>query len=847
VLRIALRSLRARKLRAALIGVAIMLGTAMISGTYILTDQITGAFDEIFERANEGVDVILGREEEFTPQQTQVGPISEELVDTVRAVDGVAAAEGLVQDQGVPVVDGEPISSQGAPSFVFSTPTERFQTNQLVAGRFPTASGEAAIEIGIADREKLRVGQQLGLQTRTGLKPITLVGTFRFGEANGIGGAILTAITLEDAQAWFRREGRVNSIVVAAAPGVSAAALQQRIAAAVPADIRVETGDQNADRQADDINDNLGFLRVFLFIFAGVAILVGAFIILNVFSITVAQRTRELAMLRTIGAYRGQLMRSVITEAALIGLVASVIGAALGVLFAKGLNAIFDAAGFGLPTTGITIKPRTIIVPLVIGVLATTLAALLPAIRATRVAPVAALREGAVLAPSRFARFTPAIGAGLLVLGVLSIVAGFRSDAELRQQLSLIGFGAFLVLIGVGMLGRLLIRPLARFVGAPLRALFGTPARLGRANAMRDPARTASTAAALMIGVGLVVFVAVFVDGFKSSFLDAIDRSVNAELIVINDSFLPLPAAIADAAETASGSPTAIGIGFAEVEVDGERQAANGIDPAAARSIVRFDWQNGGSDAALDQLGSDGAIVERNFAESTGLTVGERFTATNIDGTRTSFTVRGIYKDPQLFTGFTLGTEGFRRVSPDQDVGVLLVDFPGATSPDEAKRATEAVLNDTFPSATVRTRDEYKDYIGTQVNQVLAIFYVLLTLSVLISIIGVIITLLLAVYERTREIGMLRAVGTTRWQTRLMIGFEGIITCVIGGLIGLAVGLFLGWIMIRALEGEGLTFSVPVGTLIAVVILTAVAGLVASAFPARRAARLKPLDALHYE
>ncbi len=615
----------------------------------------------------------------------------------------------------------------------------------------------------------------------------------------------------------------------------------------MPADVIVETGDENANRQADEVNNNLGFLTVFLFVFAGIAILVGAFIIFNIFSITVAQRIRELAMLRTIGASRGQLLRSVISEALIIGLVASAIGVAAGVLFAKGLTRIFEAADFGLPTAGISIAPRTVIVPVAIGVVTTVLAALLPALRATRVPPVAALREGAILPVSRFSRFTPLIGGGLLLLGILTIAVGFRSDGTLQSRLSVIGFGALLVLIGVAMLGRLLIRPLARFVGWPLQKVFGNAARMGRENTMRDPGRTASTAAALMIGVGLVVFVAVFVDGFKNSFLDAIDRTVRADLVVINENFLPLPAGIADAARTAQGGPTAVGIGFAEVEVDGKRRSANGIDPAAARNIIRLDWQNGTTDAVLEQLDENSAVVETSFAQEENLRVGGTFTATNIDGLRATFTVVGEYRDPQLFTGFTVGTPGFRRLNADGDIGFMLVRFPGGESPAQAKQAATSVLSQTYPSAKVRTFSEHKEFIGAQVNQILGIFYALLALSVLISVIGVIITLLLAVYERTREIGMMRAIGADRRQIRRMIRYESVITCVIGGIIGLAVGLFLGWIMIRALADEGLSFTVPVATLLSVMVLTALAGVAAAVFPARRASHLRPLDALHYE
>lgn len=849
MLRIALRNLRGRKLRFALTGLAIVLGTAMISGTFVLTDQITGAFDDIFAKANTGVDVILTKQQAFDSEQgTSSGPLPESLIATVQAVDGVEIAEGLVDAQGSLVVDGDFVSSAGgAPTIVVSTPSERFQSSDIEAGAFPSADGQIAVDVGLADREDLSVGQRVGLTTRVGVKPVTIVGTFRFAESDAIGGATITAITLADAQRWYDREDQVTSIVAAAAAGVSADGLKRRIEAVVPTGVRVETGSENADRQADTINDNLGFLRDFLFVFAAIAVIVGAFIIFNVFSITVAQRVREMAMLRTIGASRAQLRRTVLVEAFVVGLIASIVGIATGVLFAIALKAIFNAVGFGLPTADISLQPRTIIWPLVVGVIVTLVAALLPAIRATRIPPVAALREGATLPRSRFSRFTPYIGMLMVLAGVLMIAAGFQSSGGVQGRLSLIGLGAFLILIGVGMTMRLLIRPIAGAVGWPLARVFGNSARLGRQNTIRDPARTASTATALMIGIGLVVFVAVFVNGFKNSFFDALDKTISSDLIIISENFQPLPAGIVDVTRQADGVESALGVGFVEVEVDGQRTSLNAVDAEGARAAVRFDWQNGGSDVLLDRLGSDGAIVERGFAEERDLAVGQSFAATTIDGRTETFRVIGEYKDPQLFTGFTVSNAAYDRIVTDRDVGVLLAGFSPGVDTGRGKDAVASALQETYPGAKVRTREEYKDFINTQTTSILFVFYALLALSVLISLVGVIITLLLSIYERTREIGMMRAVGALRRQIRGIVRSESVITCGIGGLIGLAVGLFLGWVMIKGLESEGLSFSVPVGTLIAVFVLALLAGVLAAVFPARRAARLNPLEALHYE
>ena len=847
--RFALKALRTRKLRSVLTGIAILLGTAMIAGTFILTDQVSGAFDDIFKKANEGTDVILTQKTAFDTQQQQPGPLPESLVATVQKVPGVARAEGQIGGLGALVVNGKYVGpTTGAPPLVFSTPSERFNSNTIVSGTFPAKHGDVAIDKGLADREKINVGQRVGLTTRVGQQPVTVSGIFKFGDANSIGGATLTAITLQDAQDWYDRKGQVSTILVAADSGVTPTDLASRVQAAVPANVLVETGTANATRQSGDINDNLGFLKQFLFVFAVIALLVGAFIIFNVFSITVAQRIRELAMLRTVGASRWQLLRSVLAEAFVIGLLASTVGVGVGVLFAKAITLLFDAAGFGLPTTGLQIKPRTVIVPILVGTIVTVLAAFIPGLRATRIPPIAALREGSTLPRTRWSRFSPYVGVLIAFLGIGGIAAGFASNGSVGQRTGLIAVGALAVLIGVGMLIRFVIRPLARVLGWPLQKLAGNSGRLGRENAMRNTSRTATTAAALMIGVGLVVFISVFVAGLKSSFIDALDNTLTSDLIIINEGFTPLPVGAVNASRSAPGVASVLGVGFGEVRLEtGGTEQLSAVDPSQANALVKFDWQNGGSDQLLGQLGSDGAIVERDFAKTHDLTIGQGFGITTLDGKTARLRVLGEYRDPQLFTGFVVSNAAYDSLFVDRDVGVLLVKFAGGVSTATGKAAVATALKEGYPAAKVRTNSEYKDFVGKQINQILTIFYALLAFSIVISLFGVLITLLLAVYERTREIGMLRAIGTTRGQLRSMIFSESVITCAIGGLIGIAVGLLFGYLIARGLENEGIQFSVPVGTIVVVFILAVVAGLIAALAPARRAAKLQPLEALHYE
>lgn len=850
MLKIAIRNILSRKLRFAMTAVAIILGTAMISGTYVLTDQINRAFDDIFREANTGTDVIVTKRMAFDSQWgAQSEPIPADVVERVRQVPGAGELEGQVAGMGSLVVDGETVTSVGgAPALLFSeSDTPQFDVLTYTQGAKPSAAGQIAVDEGTAGKNDLSVGQDVQVATRTGLHPATIVGVFRFAGASSLGGTMITVTTLPDAQRWLDMPGQVSQVSVSAAPGTSADALRDRITATLDdPQFLVETGQENANRQAEDVQSGMSIIRNTLFVFAAIAILVGSFVIFNVFSITIAQRIREMAMLRTIGARRSQLMRSVVLEAFIIGLVASVIGIFVGVLLAMGLKAMLDSFGVGLPAAGISIAPRTVIVPIAVGVIATVLAALIPAIRATHISPVAALREGAVIPRSRLHRYTPWIGLGALILGMVITVVGVNTDGSVTRVLGTVGIGILFVLFGMGAVMRLLIRPLASAIGTPISKVFGQRAKLGRQNAARDTTRTASTAAALMIGIGLVVFVAVFTDGIKTSFFDAIDRTIVADQIIMDDSFMPLPAGSVETARQTPGIEQVLGIGTVENRVNGKNTTINAVDPEAASQMIRFDWREG-SDDLLPQLSGDVALVEQGFAKDNDVAVGDTLEIQSIFGPTADVRVIGIFHDPQVFTGVTIGPNVYQRLTQQPDMALVLTKMEPGADLTATTEALQARFDEAYPTGTVRTRAEYRDFVNEQMNQILGIFYVLLALSIIISLVGVIITLLLAVYERTREIGMMRAVGATRGQIRSMITFESVITAIIGAIVGLVLGLLLGYVMTKGLESQGLSFSVPVGTLIAVLIMAVLAGLLAAILPARRAAKLQPLEALHYE
>jgi putative ABC transport system permease protein len=851
VIRLVLRGLMARKLRTVLTSIAIVLGVAMVAGTFILTDQINSAFDDIFETGNSKIDVVVSRATEFDSFEDALPPLPESIVDDVARVDGVERAEGQIQASGQLVVDGEVVESQGgAPAIVVSNVDPSINPNVPLEGRLPENPGEVAVIKDTADKEDLQVGQGgIALATKAGTQPVNLVGVFRYGDVESIGGATVVLTTFADAQRWFEREGETSLVFASAQDGVSATQLRDRVAAALPDTAKVETADENAQEQSDDIAGEISsFLTPALLTFAGVALFVGAFIIFNTFSITVAQRVREFGMVRTLGATRAQVLRNVIGEALVIGLLASVIGLAVGVGIARGIQALFDAIGFGLPAASIEIRPRTVIAALVIGVVVTVIASIVPAFRATRVPPIAAVQEGATLPPGRFTRIVPYLAAVFLAAGVLLFVYGLFSDLGATEALQALAVGAVLVFLGVGMLARFIVRPMARVIGAPIEAAAGTTGHLARANATRNPARTAATAAALMIGVGLVTFVAIFAAGLKESFTGAIDDTLQGDLILQTDNFEPFPAAAEGVVNETPGVEASEFLRFPEIRVQpGGSQFLNTIEPANAARIFDFDWQGDASDALFAQLGTDGALIETNLAKSSGLRTGDSFTVTTNRGNEAPFTVLGEYRDPVLFTGITVSDAAADAldVPPDPSVGVVAFD-PGADAAAVQADVTERVEAQ-FPIVNVQSNAEFKEDFESQIDQILALLYALLAISLIISLFGIVNALVLSIYERTREIGMLRAIGTTQRQMRSIVRYESIITAVIGGVLGILIGVFFAWILTRGLEDQGIRFELPIVTLVVFLVLAVLAGVLAAVLPARRAARLNPLEALHHE
>lgn len=847
MVRIAWRSLTTHKLRTFLTTLAILLGVAMISGTYVLTDQIDRGFKQVFTDAYKGTDVTVTRKAKFAGQLTgATDGLPESMVQQVKAVDGVADAFGYVAGTGAVAVGGKVVATGGSPTLFFSYSPNEIAPPQYVTGRPPDRDGQVAIIQKLARDKKLGPGSPITVITDSGAHPATVSGVFTFAAQSSLGGSLLLHTTLSDAQSWFGMEGRLSEIDVKAQAGVSPDELAKRARDALPPFADVKTGAQAAADQTKALSDAIGgFLRPVLLSFGGIAVLVGAFIIFNAFSMTVAQRRREFAMLRALGASRAQVLWSITGEALAMGVLASMLGLFAGLGVAAAVNQVFQVAGFDIPRSGLVLQPRTVAIALIVGILVTLLSALLPARRATLVPPMAALQEGAQLPPSRFARFTPALAAVLAILGGALIGVGMYGPGGTVVRLGTIAFGAVLVFVAVAIASRYFVGPLAAWLGWPLQKLAPISGRLARDNSRRNPSRTALTAAALMIGLAVVVFVAVLAQGLKSSFIDSFDRTVRADYIIASSNYLTVPADAAKVVQSVPGVGTAVSLDAQQVQAKGSLPVVWGIDPVAIMRVWSFDWVNG-NDAVMSELGLNGAIIEEQTAASLGVKRGGTLKVTTVEGRQVDLTVLGIYRDPMMLNGITMSREGYNALFPKPQVFMVVAKARPGADIAATQKAIEAALAKT-PTVEVKTTTEYKKSTVDLVNQLLTLVYGLLALSVIISLFGIVNTLVLAVYERTREIGLVRAIGMSRGQVRATVRFESIITSIIGAIMGIVVGILFAWVVTTRFAGQGITFSIPGGQLVVFLLLAIVVGVIAAILPARRAARINILEAIHYE
>jgi putative ABC transport system permease protein len=844
-----LKGLLTRKLRTALTAIAIILGVATVSGTFVLTDSIDKAFDSIFSDVYRNTDATITPKSPFDTGDgsgTTEASFDESLLAKVKELPDVQAAIGGVASENTQFIKGDKaIAYGGAPNLGFSVDPAQPQFNSLslVLGKWP-GENEVVVDKSTADKEDLAVGQTIGVQAEGPVKEMTISGIVKFGSVSSIGGATLAGFDLPTAQRLFGKEGKLDQIRVAAKPGVSPARLIAQIREVLPPNTEVRSGDAQAREDAKDTDAFISFLRYFLLAFGLIALFVGAFVIVNSLSITIAQRTRELATLRTLGASRRQVRLSVVLEALVMGVLASIVGLFLGLALAKGLFSLFDAVGFTLPNNGILLETRTVIVSLALGIIVTLIASFFPALRATRVPPIAAVREGAELPPGRFHRFRTPFAALLTALGFALLILGLFSHGTSTVLILLI-LGTLLVFIGVAMLSAPFIPALSGILGWPATKIGGAAGSLARDNARRNPQRTASTAAALMIGLALVTLVATLAAGITASFRGAVNDIFTSDFaITAQNNYSPIPISVGEAAAKAPGVTAAGSVRTGDSLVFGSREFTTAVTPGA-KDVMAIDWTEG-SQEVMANLGADGAFVDNGFADKHNLKLGSQIPVTFVTGKTKTFTVKGIFDPPtggSPFGPVTISAATWDAENPQpKDLYTFLKVAGGDT--DANRAAIEQSLGG-YPNAKVQTRQQFIDNQISGLNSILNILYVLLALSVIVSLFGIVNTLVLTVFERTREIGMLRAIGLTRRQTRRMIRHESVITALIGAFVGIVLGLILAGLLIAKVDF--LIFSFPTTQVIVFAIAAIIVGILAAIFPARRAAKLNPLEALHYE
>jgi putative ABC transport system permease protein len=848
MLKLSLRGFGARKVRMALTLLAVALGVALISGTYVLTDTINKSFDNIFATAAKGTDVsITGKDavEEGNGADT-VTTIPAAFLGKVQAVPGVEKAVGSVSTSNVALFTAENkrIGGGGAPTQVITSTPAPFDSISYVDGRPPAAEGEVSLLKSTADDNDISVGDTVSIVGNGPRQSLKVVGLGNFGGVSSVGGFVAVIVSLPEAQRLAGKAGQYDEILVAGDSGISETQLRDRIQTIAPANVNVRTGQQQADQNASDIHDALGFLTTALLAFAGIALFVGAFIIFNTFSITVAQRMREFALLRTLGASRRQIMGQVVFEGLFIGLLGSVVGLLLGLVLAPGLRALFKALGADLPSQGTVIETRTIVVSLLVGTIVTLVSGLAPAYRATKVPPVAALREGAVLPEGRGARFVTPGGIVLTVLGAAALAGGLFAGAGIE----LVGLGAVLVFLGIALLSPKLVPPLASAIGSVMPGIVG---RLARENATRQAGRTAVTASALMIGVTLVAFVSIFAAGIKATIDDAVDTAARPGTLIIENTSAgnPLPAQVATGLAQVPGVTTVAPISFSTSQVDGVsgKTSVTGV-PADIDKVFDTQWKEGaGNSGTFATLGNTGAVVTKDYADANDLKVGSTVKVLTPTSKRLTLTVRGIVDDNSgLLADLSVSHELARTAFGKTGDALIFAGVPPAQE-TQVKAVLDQTLETAYPIAEAKTIQEFKDQQASQINQLLILIYVLLLLAVIISLFGIVNTLVLSIYERTRELGMLRAIGTSRKQVKRMIRYESIITAVIGAVIGIVLGVVFALAVAQALSDDGFKLSIPIAQLVILLILGALAGVLAAILPARRAARLNVLEALAYE
>ncbi len=841
------KSLMGRKLRLLMSTFAIVLGVAFVAGSLIFTDTLSRSFDAIF--ASSVGDVVVrpegGTSDDGTPTSKTM-PAS--LVDELAGVDGAARADGNVASYSVFVVgeNGKVVGGQGAPGIGLNwndaPAANGLKGLEIIDGRPPEKSGEVVIDQATAKTAGYQVGDEVHLVTSSEqavLHP-TLVGISSFADGGSANGATLTSFDTATAQDLFLGGKNAYNDAWVTADGVSQEALRDNVAAVLPAGYEAVTGDEAADEAASDLMQAISFISTFLLIFAGISLVVGSFLIVNTFSILVAQRSRELALLRALGASRRQVTRSVLFEAVVLGFAGSTIGLGLGVLLAMGIRALFATFGLDLSGQSLIFAARTPLAAYVVGILVTVFAAYVPARRSARIAPVAALRDDVAM-PESALHWRLGLGAAMIVGGGAAMLAGLYADVP--RPGFWVGGGILFVLLGVAGASPVISRPVVSLATLIYRRVYGTVGNLAGQNSLRNPRRTAATASALMIGLALVTTMSILGSSAKASVDQTIEENFYGDLVVSNVIGMPFSTTIADDIETVQGVDTVSRMRFANLSFGGGNSLA-GIEPDSLQQVAAVPMVSG----SLDDLRDGTVVVDEGAAKDQHLAIGDSVDIDFPTGTE-SLEVVGVYhdNDPVLWTSFattlpTLVKAGY----PKADSYLLITVDDGA----DAAAVQDAVEQQTaeLPTVTVKDQAGFAEEQRAPIDQMLLLIYALLGLALVIAVLGIVNTLALSVIERTREVGLLRAIGLGRGQLRRMIRLEAIVIAVLGAVLGVGMGIVFGLALMTSLADDGLeVVQVPVLQLLLYVVAAGLVGVLAAVFPARRAARLDVLQAIATE
>ncbi len=850
MVRSAIKGVLAHKVRLGLTALAIVLGVSLVSGTFIFTDTINRQFNTLLDDIFAGIDVSVRKAQpDFSGFEE---PFAADVLEDVLAVDGVQYAEGGVSSITAQIIDrdGNPVGGNGPPTFGFSW-GEMAALNPLKIkegnGRAPAAPGEVGIDANTVSNNDFALGDTVTVVTAAGPQQFELVAIMSFGDSDSLLGATLTAFELDEARRLFGFEDQFTSISIIADEGVSADELTSRIEAALPTGLEAVTGETQQNEQADQINEGLSFISIGLLAFAGVAIFVGGFIIQNTFRIIVAQRTRELALMRAVGATARQVTWLVVLEAVLVGVFASVVGIAFGFGMALAIRGLMNAVGFGLPAASLLLLPRTIVVGLLVGVVLTVASAVLPARRASRVPPVAAMREDLATPKRKSFRTRTIWGVAITALGIIGLLVGLFGGVD--NAIALVGAGAAVMFVGISILAPLAAQPVADLVGRPIARLYGVSGTLARENTKRQPRRTASTASALMIGVALVAFFTIFAASTKASVEETIFELFPADLTVQSssqtDPELPAPFSPAFTAEMRELDELAVvsAMQFGRIDIAGSTQLIGAVEPQTIGQVFALEPVG---DALTALQASNSMLVSTERLESEGWVVGStvdvEFSATGV----VPITIAGAF-EANDFANFYFSTETYADNFTVLGDGVVFANAAEGVTLEAAQQAVDGIA-EPYGNVKVQTKSEIVGEAEDQIDLALTLFNGLLFFAVMIAVLGITNTLALSIYERTREIGLLRAVGMVRRQVRRMVRWEAVIIALFGAILGVVIGIFFGWAVIQALSDEGLgEFAIPYGQVVLALVLAGFAGVIAAIWPARKAARLNILEAIGYE